>query len=247
MTSKKSLGSRSKKKTTVENDGFLRLAVPDTLQVPTDPLRFRIDVHNQSVVLREFDGDVSSVKWVDAMDLAIAVARQLPSGTGLLPKNTLWWKNTSEGPIYALWEEPKVWKLALQEMALKTPRRFECPMPGLIFLCMPGKTPWVFAAKRRPTKESDIVYSAPLCNIFASGRVCAGSHKFPMTVGNIPDSFFRSFFSPTADLSNRSVMFPENVVHLWEYLDKKKKYPLNDLVKMGTLKDLINLDVSERW
>ena len=81
--------------------------------------------------------------------------RELPSNTGLLPKNTLWWANTSEGAIFALWEEPKVWKLALQDEALKAPRRFECPMPGLIFLCSSAKTPWVFATKRRPTKPSD--------------------------------------------------------------------------------------------
>ncbi len=68
-----------------------------------------------------------------------------------------------------------------------------------------------------------------------------------MDVGKIPDSFFRSFFSSTADLRDRSVMFPENVVHLWEFLDKKKKYPMDDLVKMGTVKDLLNLEVKDRW
>jgi len=63
-----------------------------------------------------------------------------------------------------------------------------------------------------------------------------------MDVAKVPDSFFRSFFSATADLNNRSVMFPGNVVHLWEFLNKKKKYPMADLVKMGTLVDLMNLD-----
>jgi len=119
-------------------------------------------------------------------------------------------------------------------------------MPGFIFLCTPGMTPWVFAVKRRPTKPSDIVYHAPLCNIFANGRVCQGSHKFPINVAQIPDSFFRSFFSPTAELGNRSQMFSENVVHLWEFLDKKKKYPMNDLVKMGTVNDLLNMDLQTR-
>lgn len=217
-------------------------AVPEQLEVPPDPLKMRLDFHNHAVVQYLFDGDVCATKVVSAMDVAQAFSRELPSNTGLLPKNTLWWGNTPEGPIFALWEEPKVWKLALQDEALKAPRRFECPMPGLVFLCTLGKTPWVFALKRRPIKQSDLVYRAPLCNIFQNGRVCPGNHKFPMDVGKIPDSFFRSFFSSTADLRDRSVMFPENVVHLWEFLDKKKKYPMNDLVKMGTVKDLMHLD-----
>jgi len=222
-------------------------AVPNKLKVPDDPLRLRIDFYNHAVRMHVFDGEVVGTKLVGAMDLAQALNRELPSNTGLLPKNILWWANSREGPIFVLWEEPKVWKLALQETALGTPRRFECPMPGLVFLCTPGKTPWVFAMKRRPTKQSDIVYRAPLCNIFDSGRVCAGSHKFPMDVAKTPDSFFRSFFSATADLRNRSVMFPENVLHLWEFLNKKKKYPMDDLVKMGTLVDLMNLNTKDGY
>lgn len=238
---------KSKKKSQNQTGQPFSWAVPEQLEVPPDPLKLRLDFHNHAVVQYLFDGDVCATKVVSAMDIAQALSRELPSNTGLLPKTTLWWGNTPEGPIFALWEEPKVWKLALQDEALKAPRRFECPMPGLVFLCTLGKTPWVFAMKRRPTKLSDLVYEAPLCNVFSNGRVCPGNHKFPMDVGKIPDSFFRSFFSSTADLKDRSVMFPENVVHLWEFLDKKKKYPMDDLVKMGTVKDLLNLDVKDRW
>ncbi|MBA7652235.1 hypothetical protein ES703_60065 [subsurface metagenome] len=42
-------------------------------------------------------------------------------------------------------------------------------------------------------------------------------------------------------------MFPENVVHLWEFLDKKKRYPMGDLIRHGTVKDLMNLNVKDRW
>ena len=92
---------------------------------------------------------------------------------------------------------------------------------------------------------SDIVYRAPLCNVFQSGRVCPGNHRFPRDVAEVPDSFFRSFFSPTADLQNRSAKFPQNVVHLWEFLDGKKKYPLSDLVKHGRVQDLMQMEMKE--
>ncbi|GAI12898.1 unnamed protein product, partial [marine sediment metagenome] len=46
----------------------------------------------------------------------------------------------------------------------------------------------------------------------------------------------------TADLRNRSVRFPNNVILLWEYLDKKKKFPTDDLVKHGRVKDLMQYE-----
>ena len=226
-------------------DEAYQWAIPAQLDVPKDPLRLRLDFHHQAVVLHLFEDGIAGTKVVSAMDVAHVLAQELSFSTGMLPKNTLWWTNTAGGPVFALWEEPKVHRLALQEMPGQPPRRFSVPLPGIIFLCSPGQAPWVFALKKRPTKESDMVYRAPFCNIFQSGRVCTGNHKFPRDVGQQPDSFFRSFFSPTADLQDRSGRFPQNVVNLWEFLDGKKKYPLNDLVKHGRVKDLMQMDMKE--
>lgn len=189
-----------------------------------------------------FEGDVAATKVVSVMDVAHALATELSFSTGLLPPGTIWWQNTADGPVFALYEQPKVWRVALQEKAMGEPRRFKIPLPGLIFLCTPGQPPWVFAVKKKPSRLTDIVYKAPLANIFASGRSCPGNHKYPTDVGKMVDSFFRSFFSPTADLRDRSQRFPEDVTHLWEFLDGKKRYPLADLVKHGTVRDLMTMD-----
>ena len=143
--------------------------------------------------------------------------------------------------MVAIYVEPQVRQLALQKDISKPPKRFKVPMPGLIFLCRPASPPWVYAVKRKPTKEKDIVYAAPLANVFNNGRTCPGTHKFPTRVGDIVQSFFVSFFSQTADLRNRSQKFPGNVIHLWEFLDGKKKYPMDDLVQIGTIRDLLNM------
>ena len=220
------------------NEGF-KWAIPEALEVGTDPLRLRLDFHDQAVVMHVLEKMATTVKIVSAMDVAHALAQQLSFSSGILPKETLWWTNTSGGPVVAIWQEPKIHRLALQEQALGEPLRFKLPMPGLIFLCRPGQAPWVYAAKRRPTKPKDLVYRAPLCNVFEDGRVCPGSHKFPLDVGQIPDSFFRSFFSATADLRNRSQQFPDTVVKLWKFLDGKTTYNMKDLVKHGTVQDLM--------
>ena len=58
----------------------------------------------------------------------------------------------------------------------------------------------------------------------------------------IVESFFVSFFSRAVDLRDRSVKFPDNVIQLWEYLDKKKTFPKPDLVKHGYVKDLMQYE-----
>lgn len=215
--------------------------VAKELDVPPDPLILRLDFHQSAVVMHIFQEGMNSTKIVSAMDIAHALASDLPFSSGLLPANCLWWRNSREGPVYALWEPAQLRKIALQEKAGQPPRRFVIPLPGLIFLCLPGRPPWAYAAKKKPAKLTDLVYKAPLANVFANGRTCPGNHRYPADVSQVMDSFFRSFFSPAAELEGRSVRFPKNITHLWEFLDGKKDFPLEDLVKHGTVKDLLEM------
>ena len=123
--------------------------------------------------------------------------------------------------------------------AFKPPRRMALPMPGLIFICQPARPPRVYAVKKRPSHPGDKVYHAPLFNIFGDGRSCPGTHQYPQNIEEIPESFFTSFFSPTADTRNRSKKYPDDLLKLWEELDGKKRYPLGDLVAMGRVEDII--------
>lgn len=223
---------------------IINWALPESLKVPADELRLRLDFYNQAVVLNTYENKKQTTRIVSAMDVAHALAKELSFGTGLLPDNVLWWTNSNAGPVYAIWEAPRKRVVALQETALKAPKRFNIPLPGLIFLCSPGKPPWVYAAKKRPTKATDIIYRAPLCNIFNNGRSCPGNHKYPERVQDVVESFFMAFFSATADLQNRSIKHKSSVVKLWESLDGAKQYPLNDLVKHGTVHDLLQMEMN---
>ncbi len=193
-----------------------------------------------------FDDVICTTRVVSAMDVAHALAQELEVSSGLLPQSTLWWTNTPDGPVVAVWRGPTITKVALQEQYDKPAIRFTIPLPGLIFLCKPGQAPWVYAAKKRPTSEHEKVYAAPTFNTFATGRVCPGTHKFPMDLGEMPDSFFRSFFSTTGDLGDRSKKYPRNLKALWKSLDGKRSYPVRDLVEHGTIKDLMVMRV-DRW
>ena len=104
--------------------------------------------------------------------------------------------------MVALWRPPQVWPVALQREAFQPPARLRIPMPGLVFVCSPGRAPWVYAAPERPTDSGQQLYRAPAFNVFRDGRTCPGSHRFPEEVGRIPESFFQSFFSLTGDTRN---------------------------------------------
>jgi hypothetical protein len=256
---------KAKAKKLIKEPG-LEWAVPDKLKIPADPLQLRVDFHRAAVVVYTYNKDTTTRKIVSAMDLVHALASELTFSSGLLPENTIWWANTSAGPVYALYEEPKVRKLAIQYEANKSPKRYTFPVPPCLFICQPGHAPRIFAVKRRPTKISDAVYHAPFPNITSrNGATCGGNNKYPTEVGKIPESFWLSFFTDHGDLGNRSVKFPKNLLRLWDELDEQYRlgkgpwdmwhpkphkerrssddayFPLEDLMPYGTVGDVIKI------
>ena len=212
------------------DDDMTKWSLPGATDAPRDELKAQIEVYSETILLRGFEGDTNWVRTVSADEMANVFTRHLGFSSGLLPQDTLWWGQGETGQMVALWRPPQVWKVALQREAFKPPARLRLPMPGLVFVCSPGRAPWAYAALGRPTDPEERLYRMPAFNVFSDGRVCPGSHKFPEEVEQIPDSFFRSFFSLTGDTRNRSKRHPNNLQALWEEIDGKTEYPVEDLV-----------------
>ena len=208
---------------------------PGPADLPRDTLQAQLEVYGETVLLRGFEGDRTWVRTVSADEIANVFIRHLDFSSGLLPDNALWWNQGETGQVVALWRPPQVWPVALQREAFQPPARLRLPMPGLVFVCSPGRAPWVYAALERPTNSEQQLYRAPAFNVFRDGRVCPGSHRFPEEVGRIPESFFQSFFSLTGDSQGRSKQHPDNLQALWEELDGKAEYPVEDLVPQCTV------------
>jgi len=214
-------------------------ALPDGLDVPPDELKCRLDFYQDTIILYLLDKGVITTRMVSARDVALALLREIPLRSGVLPESALWWGQGKEGVEVALWRPPKVWPVALMTEPFKPPKRFRLPMPGLVFVCAPGRPPKVYAAKKRPADARDGIYHAPLFNIFNDGRTCPGTHKFPSKIEEIPESFFTSFFTQEAQFSGRSKKYPRDLLRLWEELDGKQRYPLKDLVPFGKVEDIM--------
>ena len=210
-------------------------SLPGPADAPRDDLKVQLEVYGETILLRGFDGDSFWVRTVSADETANVFTQHLGFSSGLLPREALWWGQGETGQVVGLWRPPQVWPVALQREAFKPPARLRLPMPGLVFVCSPGRTPWAYATLSRPTDPEQPLFRIPAFNVFRDGRVCPGSHRFPEEVGLIPESFFQSFFSSTGDTRERSKKHPDNLQALWEELDGKTDYPTEDLVPQCTV------------
>ena len=221
--------------------------IPDDMNVSKDELQLRVDIYNDSIFLTAFDENkINWTRMVSADEIAATLNGHIDFSSGLLPQDTLWWKQTETGHALALWRPPQVWPVALQEKAFEPPIRLRLPMPGLVFVCAPGRSPWVFAAKDRPSEPAEQLFRAPTFNVFNDGRVCPGNHQFPAKPAEVPESFFQSFFSKTGDFRNRSVKYPDNLIPLWQELNGENEYPLEDLVPQCTVGQATQIPNSHR-
>ena len=221
-------------------------SLPGPADLPRDTLEVQLEVYKETVLLRGFEGDTNWVRTVSADEIANVFIQHIGVSSGLLPQDTLWWGQGETGQVVALWRPPKVWPVALQREAFKPPARLRLPMPGLVFVCSPARAPWVYASPSRPTGPDHQLYKMPAFNVFRDGRSCPGSHQFPEDVGLIPESFFQSYFSGTGDTRERSKKHPDNLHALWEEIDGKPTYPVEDLVPQCTVAQAMAISEGRR-
>ena len=215
-------------------------ATPPQLDVGRERLALRLDFFGSTILLTSYAAAVATTRVVSPDAIAQAVLRDVPFHSGILPDDALWWSTGSHGPEVALYRVPQRWRAALKTDPGKPARRYYLPMPGLIFVCTPGRPPAVHAVNRRPRLRTEKVYRAPLFNLYSDGQSCPGSHVYPEAAGDIPESFFRAFFAPTGDARGRSGKHPEHLGDLWGEIDGQESYPVDDLIEDGTIADLLD-------
>ena len=72
--------------------------MPADLEVEADPLRLRLDFHDESVLLHDYGArGAVATRLVSALDVAHALASELDLTTGLLPPGALWLVKRASG------------------------------------------------------------------------------------------------------------------------------------------------------
>ena len=136
------------------------------------------------------------VRTVSADEIANVFTQHLGFSSGLLPEDALWWNQGETGHAVGLWRPPQVWPVALQREAFKPPARLRLPMPGLVFVCSPGRAPWVYAALSRPSDPDErSLPGCPPSTSSGTGGSAPEATGSPRRLGLVPESFFQSYFS----------------------------------------------------
>ena len=112
-------------------------------------------------------------------------------------------------------------------------KALDIPLPGLVFVARGGAQYAIYAVKARPSEPSERLFHAPLPNIYADGRICAGNVAFPAggvkTVRQAVQLFFESDFN--GDLANgKSEKYHDDIRRMWAEVAGQDVYPLADLV-----------------
>lgn len=176
------------------------------------------------------------------MDIARTLARELDVATPLLPEGCLWWAKTATAVNCGLFVPAQVWAVRLTAGYGEPERELRLPFPPLVFVHLSTAAPYVFAARERPTAPDAPLLHCPAYNVFASGRICVGSHPFPKEPGLLPRAFFESRFSPAMDTAaGKSKRHPEDIGRLWAELDGQAEFPLDDLEPQLRVADAMRL------
>ena len=210
-------------------------SLPGPADMPRDELQIQLEVYKETTLLRGFESDSTWVRTVSADAIANVFTQHLGFSSGLLPQEALWWNQGETGQVVALWRPPQVWPVALQREAFKPPVRLRLPMPGLVFVCSPGRAPWVYAATEQAHRRRAASLPGPGLQRLQGRAGLPRKPPVPRGGGLIPESFFQSYFSLTGDARDRSKKHADNLQALWEEIDGKTEYPMEDLVPQCTV------------
>ena len=163
---------------------------------------------------------------ISPADLA-AVLNRIPLSTGLLPHNSLFWRQVAGQELIAIYVPPRQWR------PIAGDRRYCLPMPGMVFLGC-GREYFVFAVKEKPKTPETSLYHLPVPNIDNEGRICLGQAPFPIAGRDTIHKALRLFMEGSQfnhdNSRHRCASFPENTLTLWDQLDGQKRFPLDELV-----------------
>jgi PRTRC genetic system protein B len=171
------------------------------------------------------------------LDRAAAALGRFGADTGLLPEGILFWQTKANRERLAVWVPPARRTLTFSATQFKA---LTIPLPGLVFVGQ-GVDYYVWAARRRPENAREPLFAAPLPNIFANGKVCAGTVQFPKCqAGTIWESvrlFFESGFNH--DLEGARINGTDRTMDFLRGLQKARSFPVDRLVPAGLMNDVL--------
>lgn len=197
-------------------------------------LRMRFELFDDMIAAVRFsNGQPRETFAVDPADVAAAISN-VTLGSGLQPRNTLFWQKVGGQDRLAIFVEPKIWPVSVE----REQKTWYVPMPGLVFVGQ-GQRYQMYATKEQywPVAETPL-FNAPCPNVWGDRGVCTGSAPFPVastkTIWQAVEVFFTSGFNNHL-AGGKSKQFKDDILGHWRALDgaNADEYPDDDLVPAG--------------
>ena len=206
-----------------------------TLQIQQPP-QLRLDFYSSNVLMSQWQADGRFTTYPVSIHDVVTACTSVEMSSGLLPPNTLFWKQQSNLTMLGIYVPARRWRVQTDE------RNYHIPLPPFVFVGH-GTSYKIVAVKKRPQKEHAPLYHAPCPNVHASGSICQGNAPFPACSPETIKTALHLFLEGSAfnaDLSGRKCQSHANDVRqLWDELDGKKRFPLKELLPtQQTLRNL---------
>jgi PRTRC genetic system protein B len=207
------------------------------------PPRLRLDFYPTAVLLSRWEEDGRIIAHPVSVHDVVSACTNIALGSGLLPPNTLFWKQQSNRPEIGIYVPARRWRVQVESASGEEARAYHIPMPPLVFVGS-GNAYQIYAVKRRPRDAHERLYHAPCPNVHHHGGVCSGNTPFPVcspqTIEVALDLFMENSLFNGDRSRGKDRSYPDDVRQLWAELEGKKRFPLSELVGCGrVLRDLL--------
>ena len=201
------------------------------------PPRLRLDFYNTAVLMTRWQDNGRLTTYPVSVHDVVSACTQVELSSGLLPANTLFWKQRANEAMLGVYVPARRWHVQTDD------RTYHLPMPPFVFVGS-GSSYRVFAVKKRPSSEAVSLYHVPCPNVHTSGSICQGNTPFPICSPQTIQQALQLFMEGSlfnADLSQgKCQSHPGDVCSLWAELDGRRRFPLSELVSAQMrLRDLL--------
>jgi hypothetical protein len=90
----------------------------------------------------------------------VSACTNIGLSSGLLPPNTLFWKQQGERPVIGIYVPARRWRVQVESAGGDEVRTYHIPMPSLVFVGH-GNAYQIYAVKRRPRDGHERLYHTP--------------------------------------------------------------------------------------
>jgi hypothetical protein len=203
---------------------------------PTQPPRLRLDFYQTAVLMSRWEEDGRIIAHPVSVHDVVSACTNIALGSGLLPPNTLFWKQQGDRPVIGIYVPARRWRMQVDSAIRGEARTYYIPMPPFVFVGS-GSAYQVYAVKRRPQNDYERLYHAPCPNVHHHGGICPGNTPFPVCSSQTIEAALRIFMENSlfnGDLSrDKCHRYRDDVRWLWAELEGKKRFVLSDLVDCG--------------